>query len=54
MNRALEGSILKLHIQRAFFLTFLSTIVAIEFLEAIVEGFKLTEYYLRLFHSGGH
>ena len=28
VNRALEGSILKLHIQRAFFLTFLSKIVA--------------------------
>ena len=27
MNRALEGSILKLNIQRAFFLTFLSKIV---------------------------
>ena len=27
MNRALEGSIFKLHIQRAFFLTFLSKIV---------------------------
>ena len=27
MNRALEGSILKLDIQRAFFLTFLSKIV---------------------------
>ena len=28
MNRALEGSILKLNIERAFFLTFLSKIVA--------------------------
>ena len=33
MNRALEGSILKLNIQRAFFLTFLSKIVAHAFVE---------------------
>ena len=37
MNRALEGSIRKLNIQRAFFLTFLSKIVAKNYVQKLRE-----------------
>ena len=43
MNRALEGSIFKLHIQRAFFLTFLAKIVA--------GGRQRVWYNLKLYHN---